>query len=476
MAAIGFSCDIFVLLMLQPVLPPALAELLPGVTPGSAEFRLWRGLMFWVPAMAGGVFGLLGGYLTDRLGRRRVLTWSILLYAFSSFAAGYSTSMTMLLVLRSLTFIGVCVEFVAAVAWLAELFPNHEQRERALGYTQAFSSFGGLMAGGVFLAAASYAQSLPALAVPEFVAGALGTITGQHAPWRYTLISGVLPAIPLIVIRPFLPESPIWQQKREAGTLRRPSLTELFAPRFRRTTLLTTFMVACSYGIAFGAIQQVPQIVPGLPEVKAEVGEAVKAHATELQSLEGPKLAQRRREIAGPIQGKTAGRLQVTQEIGGLIGRFLLAMLVVRVVSRQRLLRIFQTPALVLVPLVFAYAARDNPTLFTAGTWRITVLHVGIFCVGLLATAQFSFWGNYLPVVYPVHLRGTGESVAANIGGRMIGTSFAAVTSLLSGYAPGEDDPTRMAYTAAAVGFAVVLANFIASFYLPEPKAELMTE
>ena len=31
--------------------------------------------MFYVPAFVGGIFGLLGGYLTDRLGRRRVLTW-----------------------------------------------------------------------------------------------------------------------------------------------------------------------------------------------------------------------------------------------------------------------------------------------------------------------------------------------------------------------------------------------------------------
>ena len=48
---------------------------------------------------------------------------------------------------------------------------------------------------------------------------------------------------------------------------------------------------------------------------------------------------------------------------------------------------------------------------------------------GLFTVAQFSFWGNYLPRVYPVHLRGTGEGFAANIGGRMIGTSFAAVTT-----------------------------------------------
>ena len=50
------------------------------------------GLLFYIPAVAGGIFGLLGGYLTDRLGRRRVLVWSILIYAFSAFGAGFATS------------------------------------------------------------------------------------------------------------------------------------------------------------------------------------------------------------------------------------------------------------------------------------------------------------------------------------------------------------------------------------------------
>src|SRR2546427_8712458 len=139
MAAIGFACDIYELLMLPLVLGPAILEM-GTMTPADKGFAdyvaFWRSLMFYVPAVAGGVFGLLGGYLTDRLGRRRVLTWSILLYAASAFLSGFATSMPMLLVLRTLTFIGVCIEFVAAVAWLAELFPNPEHRERALGYTQ----------------------------------------------------------------------------------------------------------------------------------------------------------------------------------------------------------------------------------------------------------------------------------------------------------------------------------------------------
>src|SRR6187401_2209117 len=139
MAAIGFAFDIYELLMLPLIIRPRLLEL-TGATPGTPTFNFSGGMLFYVPAVAGGIFGLLGGYLTDRLGRRRVLTWSILLYAFSKFFAGFSTSIWVLLILRSTAFIGVCVEFVAAVAWVAELFPDPKQREKALGYTQAFSS------------------------------------------------------------------------------------------------------------------------------------------------------------------------------------------------------------------------------------------------------------------------------------------------------------------------------------------------
>ena len=131
-AALGFAFDSYELLMLPLIVRPALADLL-GVGPNSLEVNSWVGTLQYVPAVAGGVFGLLGGYLTDLLGRRRVLVWSILLYAFSALAAGYSTSVQWFLFWRCCTFIGVCVEFVAAVAWLSELFTEPKQRERVRG-------------------------------------------------------------------------------------------------------------------------------------------------------------------------------------------------------------------------------------------------------------------------------------------------------------------------------------------------------
>jgi MFS family permease len=466
LAAIGFGFDIYVLLVMQYIGRELLVELLPNAD--AATRGHWKGLLFWVPMMVGGAVGLVGGYLTDILGRRRVLTYSILLYAVATFASGFSTSLPMFLVLRCLTLIGVCVEFVAAIAWLAELFPQAEQRERVLGYTQAFSSFGGMTVSGAYLLLNHYTSQLPALYMPEFLTSALGTVANGHATWRYTLLSGVIPAIPLILIRPFMPESPVWAQKKAAGTLKRPSVAELFSPGLRRTTIVTTLMFACSYGVAFGGIQQVQYMVEAMPTYQEQIE---KAGANESKAKKAA------------ITREMTGRFGFVQEIGGLIGRFSLAYLAVYIVSRRKLLRVFLVPCLLIAPLVFGYAALHNRELFALnfgkGPIQVTWFHVGIFLVGLLTVAQFSFWGNYLPTAYPVHLRGTGESCAANLGGRILGTSFALMTSELAallafgGSKPSAvQEATNMAYAAAAVVGFVLLAGFILSFFLPEPVAE----
>jgi MFS family permease len=512
-AAIGFAFDIYELLMAQFIVRPALMEL-GGLAPGTPGFANWASALLYVPAIAGGIFGLIGGYLTDRLGRRRVLTWSILLYAISAFLAGFSTNLWMLLFFRCTTFVGVCVEFVAAVAWLAELFRDPHQREKVLGYTQAFSSIGGFLIAAANGLAVAWALRLPAVGLPEWLG--LGHVQDPHAPWRYTLMSGIIPAIPLIIIRPFLPESPVWQQKKDAGTLRRPSIGELFAPALRRTTVVSTIMMACCYAVAFGAIQQVPQIVPGVPQVQARVADEVKklpttvpaaapgaaplAAAAAAPPATSPAAAglptvpavsgagsarpaagdaaaggaparagapDPRRAAAMRVSQSVASDVGKVQELGGLVGRVILAVLATYLVSRRALIRVFQVPGLVVYPIVFGLmAVRD-----------LNLLYVGIFVAGLLTVAQFSFWGNYLPRVYPVHLRGTGESFAANIGGRLIGTAAFAVTQQLA-VALGPDKPTPaeaahwISYTAAGVALAVTIIGFVASFFLPEPGPE----
>lgn len=485
-AAIGFAFDIYELLMLPLILRPALLELVKA-EPATPLFSFWFGILFYVPAFAGGLFGLLGGYLTDRLGRRRVLTWSILLYAFGAFFAGFSTSIYMLLFFRCCVFIGVCVEFVAAVAWLAELFPNPAQREKALGYTQAFSSIGGLMVAVASGIAVKYGANFPAIGIPEFLQPIWGSIDplNQHAPWRYTLMSGLIPALPLILIRPFLPESPVWQAKRDSGKLKRPSIAALFAPDLRRTTIITAIGFACSLGIAFGAIQQMPQIVPGLQEVKArgaaaaekKVAEAKAKGETDKATLE--KIGKKERGLVGQ---KFAAEYTKMQEVGGLVGRFVMALVLSMTIAWGWKLRMFQIPGVIITPLLFFFFVRaENRTFFEIplesvflGTIPVTTMSIGMFVVGFFTVAQLSFWGNYLPHGYPVHLRGTGESFAANIGGRMIGTMAAALTGFVATLMPfaKTEDALKFSTAAAIVGGTIALLGVINSFWLPEPKTD----
>ncbi|MEO8097449.1 MAG: MFS transporter [Acidobacteriota bacterium] len=421
-AALGFLFDIYEILVAPLVVQPALLEL-GGLRLGTAEYRSWAGLFLWIPPLLGGFCGLWGGYFTDRLGRRRILVWSILLYTTSAVAAGFATTLPMLLTFRTLCYAGVCVEFVAAVAWLAELFPDNKTREAVLGYTQMFSSMGGVLVSGIFFLSSRYGAALPA-------------IYGSHSAWRYTLLGGVLPAIPLMIIRPFLPESPQWAAKKAAGTLKRPSIAELFRPKFRRVTVITTLMFACAYGAAIGTIQQGPQIAGGMPEVS---------------SL---PLAER---------GQATSSASAAQEFGGLAGRLTMATLGLIIISRRKLLRLFLVPGLILMPIVFLYTSGQGLQLF----------RMGMFLAGFTTVAQLNFLGNYLPRVFPVYLRGTGEGFAANVGGRMMGASFSFIVTHLAGVMPGATPGLQLAYAAGAIGICVYATSLVATWWLPEPPADL---
>src|SRR5260370_23476540 len=175
-------------------------------------------------------------------------------------------------------------------------------------------------------------------------------------------MSGLIPAIPLIRLRPFLPESPIWKRKKAEGTLKRPSFAELFRPAFRKTALITCLMMACSYAGSFGMLQHFARIIPGTPGVRI---------------------------LPAAAQEQRVGFLQGMQEMGGLAGRFLMAFLAVHILSRRRLLRLFQIPALLLIPLVMFIPASRDGDMSTAG----------IFSLRFLKVAQVIYLGDYYPLV-----------------------------------------------------------------------------
>jgi MFS family permease len=555
-AAVGFLFDTYELLMLPVIAAPAISELL-GVPPNNPDVRAWMSRLLWLSALCGGVFGLLGGWLIDRFGRKTIMVAAILMYSLSPVAAAFSPDIYTFVFFRCTTFIGVCVEFIAAITWLAELFPDKRRRELAIGWTQAFASVGGLLVTGANQFAVSFADSLPSIPVRPPL--------DPNASWRYTLITGLIPGLFILLLLPFVPESRVWLQRKRAGTLRRPSFAELFTPALRRTTIVTAVLSACAYAAAFGALQMTPgQVVPGLGTLAEERAalQPLRKKAVELNQQFNeltPRLREEQAAVSGleeivndrtaarrelrklhervdaltrqlkdasdsdraateariqeskermtPIQDRineldrrlkevTVSRpdamtvvtkresllddiganrakqkehddavkargnaAQLWQELGGLLGRVLLAILVVSVASRRLLLRLFQVPGLVVFPLTYIWLYRQAPDAF----------FYGIFLCGMLTVAQFSYFGEYLPKVFPVHLRGTGGSFATNVGGRMIGTSGALVTgTLIAPYMSG-DTFTQVATAAAITGTGVFFIGLVASAWLPEP-------
>lgn len=482
-AAIGFLFDTYELLMFPVIGAQALSELL-GVPPDSDAVRLWSGRMLWIAALAGGFFGLLGGVLIDRLGRKTVMIGSILVYSFSPVAAAYSTELWHLVLFRSTTFIGVCVELVAAVTWLAELFPDKRQREMAIGWTLACASLGGIFVTEVFNEIGAHLRDHPE---------GLTFLTDlgiKAAAWRYTLLTGLVPGALILLLMPFVPESRVWAEKKRTGTLKRPRFGELFSPELRRTTIVTTLLSACGYAAAFGALQLTPlQMAPGLPalnDVKKEHGPAVKAAQAKLDDAKaklkdapesekeklgaGVKAAEKAVAVARkPITDATnakRGDIQRWQELGGLTGRILFAILLLYVASRV-LIRIFLLPGVVLFPVAYLVLYGGDYTVFA----------VAIFFCGLVTVAQFSYVSEFLPKVFPLHLRGTGSAFATNVGGRMLGTMAATLnTELLAPlFFAGEGiekNPLRVAQAAAIIGAAVYAVALGLSFLLPDPVEE----
>jgi hypothetical protein len=238
---------------------------------------------------------------------------------------------------------------------------------------------------------------------------------------------------------------------------------------------------ACAYGIAFGALQiTVARVTPGLPDVKEPAKELIplqkEAMALNLKLNALDKDDPARKELIGQIKAnfgeqrpfkseidEYADTVQLRQEMGGLVGRILLAIMVIIGLKRVLLLKLFQVPLLVMIPLTYFVFFKTGGDTFL---WAYAVC-------GLLTVGQFSYFGEYLPKVFPMHLRGTGGSFATNVGGRMIGTSMTLVTANL--VAPwiagaGPVTPAHIAQAAGCVATTIALIALVVGMFLPEPK------
>jgi EmrB/QacA subfamily drug resistance transporter len=96
-----------------------------------------------------GGFLLLGGRMADRLGRRRVFMFGLVLFAVASLAGGFATTSGQLIAARAVQGLGAAILSPAALSILTTTFRDGAERNRALGIWGAVAGSGG--AAGVLL-------------------------------------------------------------------------------------------------------------------------------------------------------------------------------------------------------------------------------------------------------------------------------------------------------------------------------------
>jgi MFS family permease len=163
-------------------------------------------LLLGVSLAATAVGGLLFGWLADRLGRKLVLSLTILTYSLGTFFCGFSSTLWLLLIFRVVTGLGVGGEWATGQTLVGETFPAR-MRARFAAVMQTGAPAGIALA----------------TVVGAFVEPFFERSFGPSWGWRACFFVSVLPAILVIVIRRFMPESDIWEEwqlhpERKAAT------------------------------------------------------------------------------------------------------------------------------------------------------------------------------------------------------------------------------------------------------------------
>ncbi len=180
------------------------------------QVALWLGVitaLFLVGAATGGV---LFGWLGDRIGRVRAMTFSVLVYAIFTSLCGVVTSPLQLGAFRFIASLGMGGEWSLGVALVMEVWPN-KSRAFMAGLIGAAANVGYLMVAFIGLVLSSFIGGVrETLSDAGMSQSWIEHLTANQG-WRIMMILGIVPALLTFFIRIFVPESTKWKEEKESG-------------------------------------------------------------------------------------------------------------------------------------------------------------------------------------------------------------------------------------------------------------------
>ena len=208
-----------------------------------AAFNLEPSMMGWM--FSASIIGLLpgaflGGYVADRIGRKKVLVAAVVLFGIFSLWTAYTSSLSGLLAARFLTGLGLGAALPNLIALCAEAV---EDRQRSTAIS--------IMYCGVPLGGAA--------------AAVIGMLAGEAWQWVF-IVGGVAPLAIAPLMLWLLPESSAFHQQQARATQARPSTVEALCGDGRTRITLSLWI---SY---FFTLTVMYMLLNWLPSLLLELG------------------------------------------------------------------------------------------------------------------------------------------------------------------------------------------------------------
>jgi MFS family permease len=302
--------------------------------------------------IAAAIGGWLGGWLSDRFGRTRILQLTILWFSVFSFLSGFAQNYEQLFAARVLQGIGFGAEWAVGAVLLGEMIaPKH--RGKALGVVHSGAAIGS--------------------GIAALLAGPVAAMFPGDIGWRVVFWIGLLPAVLVFFVRRGSDDPEIYKAAalRAVETGERPKIADIFGKRMLRITLLASLLSLGAQGAAF----------------------AISNYLTTFLHVE---------------RGMTvsmAGSSVMLNSLGGFFG-FLVNAYISDTVGRRGAFRLFGA-GFILSAAIYLFAPLGNNAAFLIPAGIV----YGFFQFGIYAS-----FGPYFTELFPTELRATGQAFAYNLG------------------------------------------------------------
>lgn len=400
----------------------------------------YNNITFGAFLLGGALGGVIFGIVSDRIGRKRTMSLTILLYSLFTFVSALSQAWWHMAVFRFLVALGVGGEWAVASALVAEVFPKRA-RAWSLGIFHASSVLGTFLA----VAAGAFLIGNPQL---------FGNWARQDPsiPWRAGFMVGVIPSLLIIWIRRSLKEPEHWEQARHTASedvsRRLGSFGELFAPAWRSRMLIGVGLAAVGLATFWGVHIYGKDLLR--TAVKQElIGPGAKSSPAESRSAAQPQDLTRHLK-----RWEMLGMLLVTA--GGGLGLVSFGPLCERL-GRRLTFALYHFGGLVSALVTFRLLHGSTPIMFA----------LPIF--GFLTLGMHAGYAIYFPELFPTRLRATGAGFCFNVG-RIV----AAPMLFLSGWM--QKDWGYSLENAVSLLAILYLMGAILPFFAPETRGQELPE